>query len=178
VKKQNLVARLGAVLPGSRARQGGRRLELAQYRSEVLERTGHVAAVLGRLIDDVDELRRRLLEPDEALARLTVGEAELDQAAEELRDIRAPKQLHDLHREYEANLERALRGIVTVERSCILTHVHHRRVEEEEVGYTRGHLNMIHAQMRMGEVASVLADWAPGKPTTADVRGRVHRPPE
>lgn len=178
MKKQKLVARLGAVLPGSRGRQGGRRLELAQYRSEVRQRTGHVDAVLGRLIDDVDELRRHALEPDDALARLTVGEAELDLAAEELRDIRAPKQLHGLHQEYEANLERALRGVVIVERSCILTRMQHRRLEEEEVGYTRGHLNMIHAQMRLGEVASVLANWAPGRPTTADVRGRVRRQPE
>ena len=38
----------------------------------------------------------------------------------------APEELHGLHMEYEANLERALRGIVTVERGCAITRLPHR----------------------------------------------------
>ncbi len=60
--------------------------------------------------------------------------------------------------EYEANLERALRGIVTVERGCAITRLPHRPPEDEEpyTYYKRGHANVTHARMRMAEIVEVL----------------------
>ncbi len=181
----SLVALALIVLPGFRLLRGGRGVlgpgrEIQQYRRDVAERTGRIDKVLGELSEAVDQLRRREMEPDEVLEKLTVGEAELDAAAEQMRDMLAPEELHGLHMEFEANLERALRGIVTVERGCMLTRLRHRRLDEEEVQntYKRGHLNMLHARMRMGEVAEGLLAWEPGKPASADVSSRLRREPE
>jgi hypothetical protein len=176
-----LVALLISLLPGFRLLRRGRWAgELGQYRREVRARTERIDTLLGRLADDVDALRRFAIEPDEALERLSVGEGDLEAAAEEMRGMLAPEPLHALHMEYEANLERALRGVIVVERACILSQMEHRQIDEEEIQntYKRGHLNIVHARLRMGEVADVLADWAPGKPTTADVSSRLRQEPE
>jgi hypothetical protein len=151
--------------------------ELLQYRSTVAHQTGRIDAVLLDLGDVVDALRIRGVEVDEAIDRLVAGEDELDAIADEMRDMEAPEELHSLHLEYEANLERALRGIVTAERGCGLTRQRHRPPEDEEplAYWKRGHSNIVHARMRMQELSEVMLAWEPGRPTTADVSARVHR---
>ena len=59
---------------------------------------------------DIDALRRRDLEPDETVTRLTAHEDALDEESTALREMLAPEELHGLHMEYEANLERSLRA--------------------------------------------------------------------
>jgi hypothetical protein len=89
----------------------------------------------------------------------------------------APEELHGLHMEYEANLERALRGIVTVERGCAITRLPHRPPEDEEpfTYWKRGYLNVVHARMRMGEIVETMLIWEPGRSTEATVAARLHR---
>ena len=89
----------------------------------------------------------------------------------------APEELHGLHMEYEANLERALRGIVTAQRGCGITKLPHRPPEDEEpfTYWKRGHQNVQHAQLRMREVVDVLLNWEPGKPAEVTVSTRLHR---
>jgi hypothetical protein len=89
----------------------------------------------------------------------------------------APEQLHGLHMEYEANLERTLRGILVVERGCAITRLPHRPPEDEEpyTYYKRGHGNVTHARMRMAEIVEVLLNWEPGKPAEATVASRLER---
>jgi hypothetical protein len=154
---------------------GGR--ELATYRNELVARTDRVDALLGAVAEDIDALRRRALEPDEAVTRLTASEAELEPLSDELREMLAPEELHGLHMEYEANLERALRGITIVARGCGLTRLPHRPPEDEEAWsyFKRGHLNVQHSQLRMREIVEVLVDWEPGKPAEASVAARLHR---
>ena len=106
---------------GRRRRRFGHGKELAAYRNELFERTQRIDLVVGGLAESVDALRRRELEVDDALAQLSTAEDELDTAADQLRAMLAPEELHALHVEYEANLERALRGIVTAERGCGIT---------------------------------------------------------
>jgi hypothetical protein len=79
--------------------------------------------------------------------------------------------------EYETNLERALRGLVTVERGCAITRLPHRPPEDEEpyTYYKRGHSNVTHARMRMAEIVDVLLHWEPGKPAEATVAARMER---
>ena len=151
--------------------------ELARYRSELDERTTRIDAVLAGLIDDIDALRRRDLDPEEAMERLGAAEDELDAVAEELRDMLAPEELHPLHVEYEANLERALRGIVTAERGCGITRLPHRPPDDEEpfTYWKRGHANILNARLRMGELVEALVAWEPGKPAQASVATRLHR---
>jgi hypothetical protein len=151
--------------------------ELGAYRNDLFERTQRIDGRLVEVADDVDALRRRALDPDETVARLSVHEEALDGEAEGLREMMAPEELHGLHMEYEANLERALRGLVTVERGCAITRLPHRPPDDEEpfTYYKRGHSNVTHARLRMAEIVEVMLGWEPGKPAEASVTARLHR---
>ena len=151
--------------------------ELTAYRRDLVERTTRIDSQLATLGDLVDALRRRDTDVDDALVKLQAGEDELDQAAEDLRGILAPEELHALHAEYEGNLERALRGIVTAERGCGITNLPHRPPEDEEpfIYWKRGHLNIVHARMRMQELVDGLVSWEPGMPAEATVSVRLRR---
>jgi hypothetical protein len=155
----------------------GQARELRSYRSALSSRTRRVDTVLTELGDLIDALRRRAVDIDEAIDRLAAGEDELDAIAEELREMAAPEDLHALHLEYEANLERALRGIVTAERGCGLTRQRHRPPEDDEphAYWKRGEANIVHARLRMEEVADVMLAWEPGRPTVANVTARVRK---
>ena len=167
-----------------RALFGGRRRrpftsgsELGSYRNDLHERTQRIDARLGQVSDDIDALRRRDLDPVEAVGKLGVHEDSLDEESNGLMEMLAPEELHGLHMEYEANLERALRGIVTVERGCGITRMRHRPLDDEEphTYYKRGHANVTHARLRMAEIADVLLTWEPGMPTDASVTTRLER---
>jgi hypothetical protein len=151
--------------------------ELRQYRSHLLERTTRIDGVLADVADAIEGLRRRDLDVDVAIQRLAAAEDELDAAAEEFREMLAPEELHPLHVEYDGNLERALRGIVTAERGCGITKLPHRPPDDEEpyIYWKRGASNVTHARMRMAEVAEVLVAWEPGRLAEVTVSARLHR---
>lgn len=169
-----LSALLGARRP-RRPRSQGR--ELQAYRRNLSELTTMVDLELTTLGDLVDALRRRDADPDEALIDLQAGEEKLDLAADALRAILAPEELHGLHAEYEASLERALRGIVTAERGCGITRQPYRPPDDEEplIYWKRGHLNILHARLRMAELVATLLTWEPGMPAEATVATRLGR---
>jgi hypothetical protein len=172
-----------ALLPASFLRRsGGRRphgygKELREYRDRLAEETAQIDGRLGSVAETIDALRRRDADPEEADFQLQSEENELDQRAEALEAMLAPEELHGLHMEYEANLERALRGIVTAERGCAITRLPHRPPEDEEPFnyWKRGHQNVVHARMRMREVVEVLLAWEPGKKAEVSVTTRLHR---
>jgi hypothetical protein len=151
--------------------------ELGLYRNELFERTQRIDARLGHVADDIEALRRRALDPEAAVAQLTVHEDALEEESEGIQAMMAPEQLHGLHMEYEANLERTLRGILVVERGCAITRLPHRPPDDEEpyTYYKRGHGNVTHARMRMAEIVEVLLNWEPGKPAEATVASRLER---
>ena len=95
--------------------------ELRDYRDRLAAETAQIDSRLGSAADTIDGLRHRTVDVDEAVQLLQAEEDELDQRADALEDMLAPQELHGLHMEYEANLERALRGIVTAERGCAIT---------------------------------------------------------
>lgn len=161
--------------PRRRPRSYGR--ELQAYRRDLVERTTLIDSQLAKLVDLVDGLRRRDADVDGALIKLQTAEEELDLAAEGLRGILAPEELHALHAEYEGNLERALRGIVTAERGCGFSKMRHRPPDDEEplIYWKRGHLNILHASLRLRELADGLLTWEPGMPAEADVAARLGR---
>ena len=172
------VSAMPALLRSRRARRPktqGR--ELQSYRRTLADLTTRIDEELTSMGDLVDALRRRDAEPDEAVLALEAGEDKLDLAAEELRDMLAPEELHGLHAEYEASLERALRGVVTAERGCTITAMPHRPPEDEEplAYWKRGHLNILHARLRMRELVAVLLVWEPGMPAEATVAARLGR---
>lgn len=171
------LALLPAMFRGRRRFEGHGR-ELSRYRSSVHSFTGRIDGVLADMADVVERLRTRDVDVDEAIDRLAAGEDELDAITGEMQEMEAPEDLHALHIEYELNLERALRGIVTAERGCGLTRQRHRPPEDDEpfAYWKRAHANIVHARMRMQEIAEVLLAWEPGLPTVADVSARVHRP--
>jgi hypothetical protein len=151
--------------------------ELGLYRNDLFERTERIDARLGQVAEDIEALRRRGIEPEEAVTRLTIHEDALEAESEGIQGMLAPEELHGLHMEYEANLERTLRGILVVERGCAITRLPHRPPEDEEphVYYKRGHGNVTHARMRMSEIVDVLLNWEPGKPAEATVAARLER---
>ena len=127
--------------------------------------------------DLVEALRRRDADPDQAVLELQAGEEKLDAAAESLRGMLAPEELHARHAEYEGSLERALRGIVTAERGCGITRLPYRPPDDEEplIYWKRGHLNILHARLRMQELVATLMTWEPGMPAQATVATRLGR---
>jgi hypothetical protein len=151
--------------------------ELGAYRNDLFERTSRIDGHLAAVADDIEALRRRSIEPEEAVTRLTAHEEALDVEEAGLEEMLAPEELHGLHMEYETNLERALRGIVTVERGCAITRLPHRPPEDEEpfIYYKRGHANVTHARMRMAEIVDVMLNWEPGQPAEATVTARMER---
>lgn len=166
-----------AIFGGRRRRPFSSGNELGAYRNDLFERTRRIDTRLEQAADDVDALRRRDLDPVEAIGRLTIHEDSLDEESNGLMEMLAPEDLHGLHMEYEANLERALRGIVTVERGCGITRLRHRPPDDEEplIYYKRGHANITHARMRMAEIVDVLLTWEPGRPAEATVAARMER---
>jgi hypothetical protein len=151
--------------------------ELGLYRNELHERTERIDARLAQVAEDIESLRRRALDPDETVERLTLHEDALEAESDGLQAMMAPEELHGLHMEYEANLERTLRGILVVERGCAITRLPHRPPDDEEpyTYYKRGHGNVTHARMRMAEIVDVLLNWEPGKPAEATVAARLER---
>jgi hypothetical protein len=175
-----LVAMPGSFLMGRgnrRRRPAGHGKELRQYRDDVASVTASIDDRLVSVADTIDALRRRAVEPDEAIAVLQAEEDELDERAHALEELLAPEELHGLHMEYEANLERALRGIVTAERGIAITKLPHRPPEDEEPPnyWKRAHQNIVHARLRMQEVVEVLLAWEPGKRAEVSVTTRLHR---
>jgi len=162
---------------GRRRSVFGQGKELGAYRNELFERTERIDARLAEVADDIEALRRRAIEPEEAVARLTIHEEALEADSEGLQGMMAPEELHGLHMEYEANFERALRGITVVERGCAITRLPHRPPDDEEpfTYYKRGHGNVTHARMRMAEIVDVLLNWEPGQPAEATVAARMER---
>jgi len=177
-----LITLLVVVAPILLGRRGGKSSaahgrDLRKYRNELDHATERIDGTLTEAAETVDALRRRAVNVDEAVTLLQAHEDQLDATADELREMSAPEELHGLHMEYEANLERALRGIVTAERGCGITRLPHRRPEDEEPFnyWKRGHQNIVHAQLRMREVVEVLLAWEPGKSAEVSVTTRLHR---
>jgi hypothetical protein len=163
--------RRGRRWPGSHGR------ELAAYRDELLRVTRRIDALLQEVEEAIDALRRRAFDIDEAVALFATNEEQLEVPASELREMLAPEELHPPHEEYEANLERALRGIVTAERGCTLTRLPHRPPDDEEpfTYWKRAQQNIQHARQRMDELVDALVSWQPGTRPEASVAARLHR---
>jgi len=177
-----LAALIALTLPALLGRRRARRprvhgRELQAYRRNLADLTSMIDLELTTLGDLVDALRRRDADPDEAVIALQAGEEKLDEAAESLRGMLAPEELHGLHAEYEASLERAIRGIVTAERGCGITRLPYRPPDDEEplIYWKRGHLNILHARLRMAELVATLLTWEPGMPAEATVATRLGR---
>jgi len=175
---------LAIALPATFLRRGGGRRrphgygkELRDYRDRLAAETAQIDSRLASAADTIDGLRHRTVDVEEAVQLLQAEEDELDQRADALEDMLAPQELHGLHMEYEANLERALRGIVTAERGCAITRLPHRPPDDEEPHnyWKRGQQNIVHARLRMREVVEVLLAWEPGKRAEVSVTTRLHR---
>lgn len=151
--------------------------QLSSYRKAMGPHIERIEVLCDTSSEIADDLRRRSREPDEIAERLAKAETELDEIALSIAELLAPEPLRALHAEFDANLERALRGVVTIERGCGLTRLPHATIYDEgpQAYWKRGYLNVIHAQMRMREIAEVLFAWKAGTPAAASVAARVHQ---
>jgi hypothetical protein len=162
---------------GRRRRPLGHGKELREYRDDVSAKFARIDERMVSAAETIDALRRRAIDVEEAVVALQAEEDALDATSVELQEMLAPEELHGLHMEYEANLERALRGIVTAQRGCAITRLPHRPPDDEEpLNYWKhAHQNIIHARLRMQEVVEVLLAWEPGKRAEVSVTTRLHR---
>lgn len=151
--------------------------QLSAYRKTMGPHTERIEEVCDTVSMIADDLRRRIREPDEIAEPLARAEATLDEIALEVAEQLVPEPFRALHAEFDANLERALRGLVTIERGCGLTRMPHASIYDDgpQAYWKRGHLNVIHAQMRMREIAEILFSWKAGMPTEASVAARIHQ---
>lgn len=151
--------------------------QLTAYRATLAGQLERIEAICDSAGEIAEDLRRRIREPEEIQEPLAAAEVELDEIAMVIADQEAPEPLRALHAEFDANLERALRGIVTIERGCGLTRLPHASIydDEPQAYWKRGHLNIIHAQMRMREIAEVLFAWKSGVPAEASVSARIQQ---
>lgn len=150
---------------------------LAAYRDALRPQVERIEGVLDLVAEVAEDLRRRIREPDDTAETLTDAEAELEAIAAEVGEQLAPEPLRALHAEFDANLERALRGLVTIERGCGLSNLPFASPydDEPQAYWKRGHLNVIHAQMRMREIAEVLFTWKVGTSPEASVSARIQQ---
>jgi hypothetical protein len=151
--------------------------ELAAYRAFLSPHFERIEGICDSTGEIAEDLRRRIREPDDVSDALAAVEAELDEIALSVAEQAAPEPLRALHAEFDANLERALRGVVTIERGCGLTRLPHASIydDEPQAYWKRGHLNIIHAQMRMREIADILFAWKAGMPAEASVAARIQQ---
>lgn len=151
--------------------------QLSAYRKAMGPRTERIEELCDTVSLIADDLRRKIREPDEIAEPLARAEAAMDEIALEVAEQFVPEPLRALHAEFDANLERALRGLVTVERGCGLTRMPHASIYDDgpQAYWKRGHLNVIHAQMRMREIAEILFSWKSGMPADTSVAARVHQ---
>jgi hypothetical protein len=151
--------------------------QLSAYRKAMGPHTQRIEELCDSVSVMADDLRRKIREPDEIAEPLAQAEAALDQIALDVAEQFVPEPLRALHAEFDANLERALRGLVTIERGCGLTRMPHATIYDDgpQAYWKRGHLNVIHAQMRMREIAEILFSWKSGMPTEASVAARIHQ---
>lgn len=163
-------------LRSGRSGAGFSEAELRAYRDAIRPRLAALHALLDRQIAEVNDLRHRTREPDQVRADLLAAEAELEEHAAAWDAATRPAPLRALHTEYRASFARARRGIATVRRGCGMFEEHHRAGDDAEphAYWKRGHQNMVHARMRMGEIADVLLAWKPGRPAEASVASRLH----
>ena len=151
--------------------------ELSAYRNSLAVHFERIEIICENAGEIAEDLRRRIREPDEVSEALAAAESELDEIALVVAEQDAPEPLRALHAEFDANLERALRGVVTIERGCGLTRLPHASIydDEPQAYWKRGHLNIIHAQMRMREIAEILFAWKAGMPADASVAARIQQ---
>jgi hypothetical protein len=151
--------------------------QLAAYRAFLSPHYEQLEGICDSVGEIADDLRRRIREPDEISEPLAAAEAALDEIALAVAGQSPPEPLQALHAEFDANVERALRGVVTIERGCGLTRLPHASMydDEPQAYWKRGHLNVVHAQMRMRELADILFAWKAGTPAEASVAARIQQ---
>ena len=67
---------------GRRRSVFGHGKELGLYRNELHERTQRIDTRLGQVADEIDALRRRDIDPDTAIERLTIHEEALEEESD------------------------------------------------------------------------------------------------
>jgi len=154
-----------------------RHRELRRYRADLLRLTAPIDRAVAAGAATVEALRIRTIEPDAGYQRLAASGADLEAAAAAMHAMRAPEELHVLHHEYGANLDRARRGLLLAARACRMTDEPYRPPVDEEVQsvWRRAGANLRHARLRMGEVVQAALHWEPGQPAEVSVATRLER---
>lgn len=151
--------------------------QLNAYRGELRQRADRIDALCDSVTEIADDLRRRVRDPEQIAESLATADAELDEIALAVAGMTPPEALRALHAEFDANLERALRGLVTIERGCGLTRLQHATMydDEPQAYWKRGYHNVINAQIRMRDIVIVLFAWKAGAPAELSVTARVQQ---
>jgi hypothetical protein len=109
-------------------------------------------ATLGPILDRIDGVRRRLVEPDSVGEELREARVRVEELAEEARALAVVPSMRASHAEVVADVERAARALDMVEHGCgiLATSRPRGRELEAQTAIKRGYLNLLHAREALG----------------------------
>ena len=146
-----LLRRVGVVIGETR--------EHATFRTAVEDLAKRIDITLGKVIGDVDALRRQQIEPDEINISLDGALEALLGYSEEARSLAGPLVVAGPKAAFAAEIDRADRALQMVEHGCaILGSVSSGpRFGEAQTAIKRGYLNVLHAREAIARHAADIA---------------------
>lgn len=134
--------------------------EIEGFQREAAELGTRLEAALGGLVERVDGVRRRQLEPAEVVGELDEALETMKGFVAEAEGIRAPPQLAESQARIAEDLARGLRALEMIRHGVRLSLATHGRSGELEAqtAIKRGYLNLIHAREAVLEHTADLAE--------------------
>lgn len=141
----------------------GRTRGLEQFQRDVTSIETRMAAVVGPLVLELDDLRRLAGDPEAVASELEPAMASLEQLAAVARGLRPPVPLAQRAGAIVGELERTLRALDLLDHG-LRTALAGRRetTPEAQVALKRGTLNLRHARDAVGRLAGEIAAMHPG----------------
>ncbi len=146
-----LAAGLAVVLRGT-GRIVARTREAEQFRAAVGELATRVDASIGSAAEQIDQVRRRQLDPGTIVATIGAATDAIGRYRDEAKAIRAPRKAQRIRSALVAELERAQRALEMVDHGTTIMIGVRRgpRELEAQTSIKRGYLNLIHARDAFG----------------------------
>ncbi len=126
-----------------------------QFRRLVDDLATRLDVSLGGVIERIDGVRRRQLEPDDIKDNLTAATDAVHRYLAETQALHSPAPAAELHAGLAAEIERADRALQMVEHGCSILRTSRGigRDVEGETAVKRGYLNLLHAREAIRDYA-------------------------
>lgn len=147
--------------------------EAAGFRASALAMSTRIDAILARLAERTDAVRRGTLPPGELTDELAAAAASLDEAAEAARGMPAPPGAGAVREALADDMARGARAVEMILHGCQLAAEGRGRSTELEAqtNVKRGYLNLLHAREALADHAAAAARTEPVRPPLRRVSG-------